>query len=397
LGVRGPRVRELVKKLTSECLICQKVKWQKMPQVESKHHLHGIAPMISLSADTIGPLPEDQFGNKYILVITCNFTKYCELFPVKSTSAMEYVHSMIKHIGNFGIPKFIRTDGGTQFTAEVSQELAKMFKFEHLVIVPYHPEANGIVERKNAEIMKHLRAMVYARGIKGEWSNYLPLIQRLLNFTVDFSIGESPAKVLFGDMIPTNVHIDMMDAYDGVLVSSYLTKLKEAQRRLVKASLIFLDGKAKSRDEKGNKQDESTPLVVGDYVLLIYPNKPPNKLAGRYRGPMQIHEVLREDIFKVLDLVNNKIYQIHKDRLLKLRVNTNVTKPEMIQIAGLDIDEHLVHDIVDHKGSKKQKNLKFRVRWEGYEPDDDTWEPWAEVKHLERMDSYLADHPEIKV
>ena len=103
--------------------------------------------------------------------------------------------SLISHIGVFGVPKKVRTDGGTQFTAKVCQELSKMLKFEHLVIVPYHTEANGLAERRNAEVMKHLRALVYAKDVQDSWSQVSPLFQRILNFTKHSSIGVSPQQI----------------------------------------------------------------------------------------------------------------------------------------------------------------------------------------------------------
>jgi hypothetical protein len=268
---------------------------------------------------------------------------------------------------------------------------------QHLVVVPYHPEANGLVERKNAEVMKHLRAMIFTDGVKSRWSMYLPLVQRLLNFTVDFSLGESPAKVVFGDMIATNVYVDLAASYDGVLVSDYLKQLKEVQTKLIEASRAHLDEEARKRDDKVPDEDAKSPIEKGDYVLMTYPARPPNKLASRYRGPLIVHEMERDDIVKVMDLVKDKVYEVHINRLHKLKGSEKVSKPELLRIAALDIDEYLVDKIMDHRGSKKAKTLKFRVRWEGYEPEDDTWEPWAEVKHLAALDTYLAEHPEVKV
>jgi hypothetical protein len=126
-GVKVKDLKSLVTKWIAECMICQKIKVHRQESKVSTHHLHGVSPMVSLSADTVGPLPTDQYGCKYILVIMCNFTKYCCLYAVQSTAAMEYVRSILTHVGNFGIPQFLRTDGGSQFTAEVSSELSKMF------------------------------------------------------------------------------------------------------------------------------------------------------------------------------------------------------------------------------------------------------------------------------
>jgi hypothetical protein len=43
------------------------------------YNLLGEAPMMELSVDSVGPLPEDENGNKFILVIIDNFSKFTEL------------------------------------------------------------------------------------------------------------------------------------------------------------------------------------------------------------------------------------------------------------------------------------------------------------------------------
>ena len=152
--------------------------------------------------------------------------------------------SLVHHVGLFGIPKKLRTDGGSQFTAKICNELSQILKYEHLIIVPYHPQANGLVERRNAEVMKHLRALVLSRHISENWSSVLPLVQRILNFTKDGSINLCPAQVIFGDMIPMDASI-IMSSSDGVIpTSDYLEMLKVKQLRLIQESQRYLEENA---------------------------------------------------------------------------------------------------------------------------------------------------------
>ena len=59
----------------------------------------------------------------------------------------------------FGVPKEIRSDGGSQFTSKLATDLPSLLRYKHLVVVAYHPQANGIVERRIKEVMNHLRAL----------------------------------------------------------------------------------------------------------------------------------------------------------------------------------------------------------------------------------------------
>ena len=115
LGWKG--MYEDVKTFIHNCMVCQKFKTSKhLCKGTLDYHIHGSYPMQSLSVDTLGPLSEDVFGHKYILVIVDNFSKFATLYPTRSTEAKEFVQALIHHIGLFGVPKQIRTDGGTRFT-----------------------------------------------------------------------------------------------------------------------------------------------------------------------------------------------------------------------------------------------------------------------------------------
>ena len=86
----------------------------------------------------------------------------------------------------FGVPKEIWSHGGTQFTSKLSEDLAALLK--HLVVVPYRSQENGLAERRTTEVMKHQRALVFEKIINDNWSHYLPLAQRIINYSEDGSI-----------------------------------------------------------------------------------------------------------------------------------------------------------------------------------------------------------------
>lgn len=397
-NISWPNFKAEVTDFISSCPVCQKVKHQPAPDLPaSQYHLHGSSPMSSLSLDTIGPLPEDESGFKYILVVIDNFSKFVMLYPTVSTTAMSYVQSLIHHIGLFGVMKFVRTDGGTQFTADVCKELSALLKFDHLVVVPYHPEGNGLVERRNAEVMKHLRALVLDRRVAATWSSVLPLVQRILNTTYDRSINTYPSKILFGDMLPVRFPLVFDNVSTSTLVSEYLNTLSSNQELLISLSQKYLDKQAKSRLKVNDAAPtNSVSFNVGDYVLVTYPTRPPNKLSSLYRGPMIIIDKIRDDMFKLNDLISNKDIQVHIDRLRLFKVPDDFQPSELIQLAAADKDEFIVESIIDHTGTTK-RNLQFRVRWQGYDPSEDSWLSYNELKDNIALDVYSHEHPELKL
>ena len=131
-------------------------------------------------------------------------------------------------------------------------------------------------------------------------------------------------------------------------------------------------------------------------MLLSYPTRPPNKLSPLYRGPLIIIDKVRDDLYKLSDLTSQKLIEVHIDRLRKFNVSDDITPSELLQLAAADIDEFVVESIVDHAGTSK-RNYEFRIRWLGSDPNEDTWLPYREVKDLVALDSYLKEHPELKL
>ena len=63
-----------------------------------------------LSIDTLGPLPEDESGMRYIILIVDNFSKFVGLYPANRTSTLEFVKAFLSWVGIFGVPKTLRSD-----------------------------------------------------------------------------------------------------------------------------------------------------------------------------------------------------------------------------------------------------------------------------------------------
>ena len=65
------------------------------------------------------------------------------------------------------------------------------------------------------------------------WSHHLPLVQQVINYTVDGSIGTQPARVIFGDMIDSDIAMDLPEGTTARNPEDYLVKLRNAQSILV--------------------------------------------------------------------------------------------------------------------------------------------------------------------
>ena len=114
--------------------------------------------MQRINLDSIGPLPEDDNGNKYIHVIIDTFTRTIEITPTKSVEAEDAANALLDWCSRYQIPEEMINDNGTQYINALFDELARLLHIERLSTIAYSKEENAIVERANKEIMRHLRA-----------------------------------------------------------------------------------------------------------------------------------------------------------------------------------------------------------------------------------------------
>ena len=92
--------------------------------------------------------------------------------------------------------KILQTDNGSEFANTVVRELTTLYGIDHRLSTPYHPRANGLVERQNKEVGRRLRkAMETATG---RWQDWLPFVQMSLNHTENSRTKTTPFELMFG-------------------------------------------------------------------------------------------------------------------------------------------------------------------------------------------------------
>ena len=98
----------------------------------------------------------------------------------------------------FGIPKTIVSDNGTQFTSTDFKEFCRLNGIYHVQTASYHPSSNGLAERA---------VQVVKQGISKQSTGTLnDQISRVLfqyRITSYSTIGVSPAELLMGRRLRT--------------------------------------------------------------------------------------------------------------------------------------------------------------------------------------------------
>lgn len=389
-------LKEYIEIFIKKCPICQKNS-QINPIINTiPFSINSDEPMFKVSVDTIGPLPISKLGNKHILVIVDSFTRWTEVYPMKSVEAKEAAQCFFDFFSRFGCPKEILSDNGTQFVNDLIDEFLVIIGSEHLLTIPYSKQENGMVERANKEVLRHLRNLIYDDKLRDEWDIALPLVRRILNATDHSSIGMSPAKLLFagGIDLDRNIIKEFNKEKKKRNINDYLTKMKILQKKIVDKAIEVQLIKNQKRISK--MKLIPTEFSIGDYVLVKYPdtkmgNKPPSKLHSIWQGPLKIIEK-EGDKYSVLDNITGKLKDVHVTRL-KLYISDYDKSPD--EISAKDNEMFIVEKILDHHPKKINNENKYQaiflVSWLNYSKEDNTWEPFELLENNEILHDYLRN------
>ena len=156
-------MRKDIRSFIERCPCCQKLNRVKIRNNINPFTLASTNVMERIAIDTIGPIEEGQEKHKFVIVIIDAFTRYTKLYPAESTKAEHALPAMLDWISQFGCPSEIVSDNGTQFVNKLIEAFTQAAGIEHATIHAYSHEENGIVERANKEVNRHLRTMTYEK------------------------------------------------------------------------------------------------------------------------------------------------------------------------------------------------------------------------------------------
>ena len=282
-----------------------------------------------VATDIVGPLPESDGGNSYILVVGDYFTKWMEAFPIPNQDAITVANKLVNEVFlMFAIPEQLHSDQGRQFESRFLSEVCKLLGIYKTRTTPYHPQCNGLVERFNRTLLNMLSTCV--GDYPFDWEHHLRKVCMAYNSGVQMSTGYTPFYLMFGrkarlplDIMygtnqPTAVHSMgayamqlqnlLLTAYD--LVRDHITTQHQRQKTLY------------------DKKVHGKSYKLGDLVWLHSPVPPrgsSHKLYHPWTGPFKVVKKLSEVTYRVQQLQGLRTRKVvHFDHLKPCRGNVNV-------------------------------------------------------------------------
>lgn len=260
-----------------------------------------------VALDIFGPLKETSKGNKYVLSLQDDLTKFTLFIPIPNQEARTIADAFFRNfISKFGIPTSILTDQGQNFMGFVLQNLCKILKIKKLNTTPYHPQCNGALERVHATLAEYLRNFTERDN---SWDQILDFASFAYNTNVHSSTNYTPYELVFGykPEIPTSLYSTNEYTYDEY--NNYLKNKITLTQRIAKENILKNKEKSKLNYDKHVNQKK---YKIGDKILIKTPNR--GKFDSLYDGPYTVISV-------------NDVYVKIKRRNKIITYNINNTKP----------------------------------------------------------------------
>jgi hypothetical protein len=303
---------------------------------------------------------------------------------------------LLIHFGRYGAPTKLKSDRGTQFVNDIIEEFLPLVGSNHLLTLAYSKEESGIVERANREVMRHVRALIFEKGMQDDWETTLPLVQRIMNASVHKSIGVSPAQLLFGNSINLDVGIfipqeERDEQNSAKPLSVWMSNMLEKQQILIaKAQQIQSEHDTHHIAKHTVSEQDVTVYPVNSYVLVKYHDRPPSKLNTVLKGPMRVIAIDGSK-YTLQDLVLDRVQHVHVSKLRPFVYDPTHTDPRVV--ANKERESFDVERIISHTGNSRLKSeMIFRTHWAGYSEDDSTLEPWSSLRDNGKLHRYLIDN-----
>lgn len=391
-----PSLAEDVREYVKTCQVCQRI-------VVKRHSPYGklssprlpTRPWQEITCDFITGLPPSRGSDlrvfDAIFVVVDRYTKVARYHAVtEKITAPELATLFVEKIfKDFGLPEGIISDRGSVFTSKFWSSLCYALKVERRLSTAFHPQTDGQTERQNQTLEHYLRA--YCNYRQDDWASKLALAEFTYNNSFHSSIKTTPFRALYG-FDPRTPNSPDFESLEGVapsalervqVIQDEREELANTLRRAVETQKQFYDKRHTQREYK-----------LGDKVMLAAKNikqlRPSRKLADKYLGPFEIIGIVGESRLAYKLRLPDKYKRLHPVFHVSLLepwhpragATLTLTLPDIVD----GYDEWEVERILD-QGTRNGKPA-YLVRWKGWPPSEDTWEP---ASHLKNAPEALAE------
>lgn len=303
-------MNKTVEEYIKNCKQCQTHKICRVPRMPMTITTTSKKSFEKIFLDIVGPLTETYSGNKYILTMQDDLTKYSRAIAIPNQTANVVAREFATNfICVFGCPESILTDQGSNFMSQVFKDMCKDLKIKKLNTSSYHPQTNGALERSHQTLANYLR--IYTEKDQLNWDIYLPYASFMYNSTPHSSSNFTPYELVFGFQpnLPSSIKRKPQPLYN------YDDYSKELKNKLQESWNLANDNIKQSKITSKTQYDRSAmqrTFKITDKVLYRNQTRE-GKLDQLWDGPYPI-EKIDSDVNTTIK-IKNKLKTVHNNDL----------------------------------------------------------------------------------
>ena len=335
----------------------------------------------TIALDLITQLPE---ANGYDTILTimdqgCSQAAIfipCHTMITREGIAMSYLKNVFPW---FRVPSKVISDRDPQFMSHFVQALTTKLSIRWNISTTFHPQTDGLTERKNQWVEQYL--CLYTSARQDNWDVWLPIATFVHNQWPNTTTKQSPHELLLGYCPsaaeePTNITNN---------------ETIEERHQLIKqhreAALKALDKVTQMTPPSQYRVGEWVWLEA-KYLTLPYASA---KLAPKRRGPFQIMKEVSPVAYQLALQRAWMIHNVFHSSLLTRYKETHESGAQFQhpppELVGNE-EEYEVEQIINHHHFGKHRQLQYLICWKGYSAVDDTWEPADQVHTNDLVKKY---------
>ena len=342
-------MRRDVYKYVQTCTLCQQYKYNNQP-LAMPMKLHTVTePWHTIGIDIMGPFPITQRQKQYLLVIVDYFTRWIEVFSLRTTTANTIANVIINEVFcRYGMPTFILSDNGPQFIADLFAETCKSLGIRQKLTANYHPQTN-MTERVNRTLKEQIR--IYAEQNHKEWDREIQKLAFAIRTSVNETTGETPAFLTFGrdPKVPLDLLIGIDEQNQPLtlpndeITQAYKSNLIDNLKKAFHVAREHAEIQKLYQKEQYDKHTTNRHFEVGQLVWVATPrgnisgHPISNKMNPPFQGPCKIVEKMSSSTFIVKRVSDNvNLGAVNADRLKPFlqRINNDEVEENQLTETG---------------------------------------------------------------
>jgi hypothetical protein len=313
-GIHWPGMRDACQACVEACDVCAAAQIQRHG-FHPARSLRAELPLDHLAMDLAGPLPTTVRGHNYIFVLVDVLTGYTWLRPLKTKSAEPCARILLDIFRDFGAPKIIQSDNGSEFSNAVMAQLTAVCNVEHRFCTPHHAQGNGLAERHVGTAKAILRKL--AQDKLETWDDQLLWTQWAMNLKVRAKHGSTPFALMFSRAHNPAADYSATALADRKAGDRLVERINYAQDVVLPAVRARIDLRAA---EERHRLDASRNIVsfpAGSSVMIKELASP--GLSAAYTGPYTVSRVTRGGSYVLTDASGAELPRRYAPSHLKLR------------------------------------------------------------------------------